>query len=225
MADAPHVVFFGAHPDDCEVFAAGLALALKAAGWRVTFVVATDGSLSGGPPASPELAATRAAEAAAAAAGLGVELEMLGFPDGYLSLAQGAAEAVNAALERHRPRLVVTHHEYDYHRDHREMSRLVRSRVGPLQRMLYMEPLFGLAAQPQLLIDISPHWAAKEAALLEHRTQQPETMAQRIRTWNAFRGVQMGARGVDYAEGYVLPPDPMANTLPLLDGVGRMRML
>jgi N-acetylglucosamine malate deacetylase 1 len=226
MASEPHhVVFFGAHPDDCEGFAGGLAQALIANGWRATFVVATDGSLSGGAPAKPELAATRAGEAARAAAIIGADLQMLGFPDGYLSLASGAAQAVNDVLERLTPRLVVTHHERDYHRDHREISRLVRSRVGPLQRMLFMEPLFGVAAQPDVLLDITPYWAAKASALAEHRSQNPDLMVRQFSTWNAFRAVQFASRSVEYAEGYCFPPDPMANPLPLLAEAGRLRAL
>jgi LmbE family N-acetylglucosaminyl deacetylase len=223
MAD--HVVFFGAHPDDCEGFAGGLAQALIARGWRATFVVATDGSLSGGPPANPELAATRREEAARAAQVIGAELEMLGFADGYLSLAEGAAQAVTEALERLRPRLVVTHHERDYHRDHREISRLVRARIGPLQRMLFMEPLFGIAAQPDILLDITPYWPGKAAALAEHRTQNPDLMISQFAKWNAFRAVQFASRTADYAEGYCFPPDPMANPLPILQEAGRLRAL
>lgn len=226
MDEPARIVCFGAHPDDCEFYAGGLMRAFAASGARVTFIVATDGALSNGPPADPALARTRAAEAEAGAAHIGAALEMLGFADGGLSLAQGAAEAVDAALTRHRPDLVVTHHPEDYHRDHREMSRLVRSRISPVQRFLYMEPLYGVGPQPNTLVDISPHVAAKHAALLEHRTQHAEDdMLPKMKIWNAFRAIQMVRRSVTDAEGYIIPGDIYADPLKLLSGVARVRRL
>jgi LmbE family N-acetylglucosaminyl deacetylase len=85
------ILCIGAHPDDCEIFAGGTVLALAAAGAAVTFVVATDGSLSLGPPANDELAAARRVEAEKAARILGVDLELLGFRDGHLAMATSAA--------------------------------------------------------------------------------------------------------------------------------------
>lgn len=224
MAGLLHIVCFGAHPDDCEIFAGGLMRAFVTYGARVTFVVATDGALSNGPPSDPALAATRTAEAQAAAAHIGAEIEMLGFPDGGLSLAADAMAAVDDAISRHRPDLVVTHHERDYHRDHREISRLVRSRIAPVQRFLYMEPLYGAGVLPDTLIDITPHVAAKRAAILEHRTQRAANeILPQVTTWNAFRAVQMARRGVDHAEGYVIPPDVFGDPSGLLAKVAKVR--
>ncbi|MCC6917878.1 MAG: PIG-L family deacetylase [Alphaproteobacteria bacterium] len=225
MANSLHIVCFGAHPDDCEIFAGGLMRAFVTNGARVTFVIATDGALSNGPPADPALAATRREEAKAAAAHIGAAVEMLGFPDGGLSLQPGAIEAVDDALLRYRPDLVVTHHERDYHRDHREISRLVRSRIGPVQRFLTMEPLYGVGALPDTLVDITPHAAAKRAAILEHRTQDGEAIVPQVATWNAFRAIQMARRGVEQAEGYVIPPDIYADPSGLLAKVARVRRL
>lgn len=224
MAKSRHIVCFGAHPDDCEIFAGGLMRAFVAGGSLVTFVIATDGALSNGPPSDPELARARAGEAASAAAHIGSSVDMLGFPDGGLSLAQGAAEAVDAALARHRPDLVVTHHPQDYHRDHREISRLVRSRIAPVQRFLYMEPLYGVGVLPNALVDITEHFGAKQAAILEHRTQHAEgEILPRVRHWNAFRAIQMARRGTEYAEGFVIPPDVYGDPMRLLADIAPVR--
>jgi len=226
VAKSLHVVCFGAHPDDCEIFAGGLMRAFVESGSAVTFVIATDGALSNGPPPDPELARTRAGEAKAAAAHIGAAVDMLGFPDGGLSLAQGTAEAVEAALTRHRPDLVVTHHPEDYHRDHREISRLVRSRVSPVQRFLYMEPLYGVGAQPNLLVDITPHVEAKHAAIVEHRTQHGEDdILPKVKIWNAFRAVQMVGRSIAHAEGFVVPPDIYGDPLKPIMDVVRVRRI
>jgi len=227
MSRLRHVVAFGAHPDDCEIYAMGALLQFKAAGARITLVVATDGALSLGPPSNSELAAKRKIEAQNAAAMVGAELEMLGFADGYLSLASEAQAAVGAAIERLEPDLIITHHPRDDHRDHRELSRLVTARIGPTQKLLYTEPLLGVVESPNLLIDITRHWPLKESAICAHRTQLAETeILPYIKTWNSFRALQLGGRGVKYAEGYIVPPvqawnDPM----PFLTKVAHVRRL
>jgi len=226
MERALHVVCFGAHPDDAEIFAGGTLAAFKAAGAKVTLVIATDGSLSGGYPADAKLARTRKREAKAGAKLLGAELDMLGFADGYLSLATAAQAAVEERLARYRPDLVITHHPDDVHRDHREMSRLVTARIDPGQNLLYIEPVLGLVVQPQMLVDTTAHFATKAAAIRVHTSQRAaEEILPSITTWNAFRGLQMGQRGVAYAEGFIVRPSPWANPQRLLEGVAKVQRL
>jgi N-acetylglucosamine malate deacetylase 1 len=227
MTKQTHVACFGAHPDDCEIYASGALLALRAAGAQITIVVATDGALSHGPPSNPELAGKRAMEAKAAASILGAQLEMLGFPDGYLSLASEAMVAVNSTLERLNPDLVLTHHPSDMHRDHRELSRLVTARIHPTQKMLYIEPLYGVVQPPNLLVDISAHWEKKTAAVCEHQTQDPQNIIMPVlKTWNEFRALQFGMADVKHAEGYIVPPlYPWVDPVPLLAAAARVRNL
>lgn len=222
-----HVVCFGAHPDDCELYASGALLALKEQGARITLVIATDGALSLGPPSSPELAAKRTLEAREGAAILGAELEMLGFPDGYLSLASEAMARVNEVLERLNPDLVITHHPDETHRDHRELSRLVTARVPPQQKMLYIEPILGLVKPPNLIVDITKHWEKKVAAICVHRSQNLEAeILPCVKTCNEFRALQLGAKGVRQAEGYIVPPCHTASDpIPLLAAAARVRTL
>lgn len=227
MLKPTHVVCFGAHPDDAEIYASGVLLAFKSAGARVTIVVATDGALSLGPPSNAELAARRALEAKEGAALLNAELELLGFPDGSLSLVSEAMAAVNHTLERLNPDLVITHHPNDSHRDHRELSRLVTARISPVQKLLYMEPMFGIVESPNLIVDISSHWEKKAAAICVHRSQSGEAaILPCIKTWNEFRALQLGGEGVRQAEGYVVPPYyDWSNPIPFLAEVARVRTI
>lgn len=227
MAKPIQVVCFGAHPDDAEIYASGVLLALKAAGAQLTIVIATDGALSLGPPSNAELAAKRALEAKEGAAILGADLEMLGFPDGSLSLASDAMAAVNNTLERLNPELVITHHASDPHRDHRELSRLVTARVSPTQKMLYIEPMFGVVQSPNFIVDITAHWEKKVAAICAHHTQNAETtILPCIKTWNEFRALQLGGEGVKHAEGYIVPPYyAWSNPIPMLAEAARVRTL
>jgi len=54
--------FFGAHPDDVEIFALGTLLQLQSFGWDICWVIATDGSAANG-ERDPNLAAARRSEA------------------------------------------------------------------------------------------------------------------------------------------------------------------
>lgn len=226
MAKPLHVVCFGAHPDDSEIFAGGLLLAMKAAGAKVTIVIGTDGSLSGGYPANAALAQTRTIEAKAGAEVLGAELDMLGYPDGYLSLQSAAMGVINERLERYQPDLIVTHHPNDVHRDHREMSRLVTARADPGHNLVYMEPVHGLVVQPNVLLDVTAFWETKAAAIRVHESQNAaQEILPSIAIWNQFRGVQMSRRSVTHAEGYILTGTPFANPMRILERAGKVKRL
>src|SRR5438045_5585399 len=78
------VIAFGAHPDDCDIRAAGTAAKFARLGYAVKFVSVTNGdaghqSLGGGP-----LALRRRAEAEESGRRLGVTYEVLGNHDGEL---------------------------------------------------------------------------------------------------------------------------------------------
>ena len=119
MLDA---LFFGAHPDDVELVAGGLAALLASHGHRVGIA-----DLTRGERGTRGDADERAAEAAAAARELGVAWRgSLGLPD--LGLGRGdraQLAAVVACLREHRPGLVVAPDEHDAHPDHVEASHLV----------------------------------------------------------------------------------------------------
>jgi LmbE family N-acetylglucosaminyl deacetylase len=116
----------GAHPDDCEFSAGGLAAKLVAGGHAVKFVSVTDGSaghheIGGGPLAKRRLEETRAVAAVA-----GVEYEVLDYPDGRLEVDLAARERMIRIIRAFRPDLVFTHRPNDYHPDHRRTSTLVQ---------------------------------------------------------------------------------------------------
>ncbi len=221
MAKDLHVVCFGAHPDDSEIFAGGTLMAMNAAGAKITIVIGTDGSLSGGYPANAALAKTRVTEARAGAEILGAELDMLGYPDGYLSLQSEAMAVINERLERYQPDLVITHHPQDMHRDHREMSRLVTARIDPAHNLIYMEPANGLLAQPNVLVDTTAHWERKAEAIKVHASQRAEEeILPGIKVWNRFRGLQVTRRSVKFAEGYIVGQSAFADPMRVLERAG-----
>jgi N-acetylglucosamine malate deacetylase 1 len=119
------IIAFGAHPDDCELRAAGAAARWAAAGHDVKFVSLTNGdaghfSMSGKP-----LAERRKAEVRECARVLGIESEVLDVPDGELLPTLENRKAVARLIRKWQADVVLFHRPYDYHADHRYTGVLV----------------------------------------------------------------------------------------------------
>src|SRR5215813_15077595 len=78
------VIAFGAHPDDCDLGAGGLAAKYAALGHKVKFVSLTTGDVGHQSQHGEELAKRRRAEALEAGRRIGVEYEVLDNHDGRL---------------------------------------------------------------------------------------------------------------------------------------------
>lgn len=196
-------VFFGAHPDDAELFAAGTLLRLRDFGWDISWVIATDGSAAAGAP-DQALAATRKLEAQAAADYCGARMVWLGFPDGCLSVSTEAPQAMANTMRDLSPDLILTHHAHDYHNDHRAISRYVTQACPPDAQLIYSEPMLGIGPHPDLIIDITQAFETKTTALGFHVSQSPEIMVSALNTWNSFRAMQLIKRSVKKAEGFMI---------------------
>ena len=119
---AVDVLFFGAHPDDVEWGAGGIALLLRGAGVSFAIVDMTEGEMG-----NRGTLEERRIEAAAAAEFLGVERETLGLPDCGLVDSPENRRAVASAIRRHRPRLVIAPYWEDRHPDHAAAGLMVRN--------------------------------------------------------------------------------------------------
>ena len=196
------IVGIGAHPDDVEIFFYGFLAACKARGDDISIGVATDGAAGGDNPGA-ELAATRAKETANALGALAPPM-LLGLPDGGLVDAAGAREVIGAYLRDCKPDLVVTHAPDDYHPDHRALSHYVTDAVGFTCPILFAETLMGVGFTPDFYVDITPFFAAKQAAIMAHDSQEPERFAAASALMNRFRAAQCNAPDGHYAEAYRL---------------------
>ena len=78
------IICFGAHPDDCELQAGGVAAMWSAMGHHVKFVSVTNGDIGHWRDAGGPLARRRAAEVVKAAQILGNATEVLDIHDGEL---------------------------------------------------------------------------------------------------------------------------------------------
>lgn len=126
MNNPLRALMIGAHPDDCEFKAGGLAAKLRARGDVVKFVSATNGDAGHHEMRGEPLARRRAEETRRVAALAGIEYEVLPFPDGRLDTDLATRERFIALIRQFKPDLVFTHRINDYHPDHRRTGTLVQ---------------------------------------------------------------------------------------------------
>lgn len=120
------VLIFGAHPDDSDFSAGGVAALYSRRGDVVKMVSLTNGDAGHHEMGGAPLAWRRRAEAAAAGATLGVEYITLDIHDAGLVPTLENRHQVIAVIREFLPDLVMVHRPNDYHPDHRYASQLVQ---------------------------------------------------------------------------------------------------
>jgi len=115
----------GAHPDDCDLLAGGIALKLQKNGHEVFFLSATDGSAGHQTMSRDELAARRAEECVKAGEILSLAYETLSIPDGELTADLHCRHLLMKRIREIAPDVILTHRTCDYHPDHRACGQLV----------------------------------------------------------------------------------------------------
>ncbi len=188
MSEPLRLLVIGAHPDDAEYKAGGLAALYRQLGHEVTFISVTNGEAGHHEVAGPPLVARRDAEARSAAATLGIACQVWDHPDGRLESTLARREQVIGLIRAIRPDLVLTHRPNDYHPDHRAVSLLVQDAaylltvpaICPEFQHLRRDPVIAYlsddftrprAFEPTVVIDIGPVWTSKVAMLHEHTSQ------------------------------------------------------
>lgn len=193
------VLAIGAHPDDVEFFAGGALSLFREQGAQTAIVVCSDGGRGGRGLA--DAAAVRRAEQAAAAEALGVrDWSWLGHPDGALEPGDPLRGELVHAIRRLRPDLVLAHDPrtlwtalggvvHPGHSDHRAAGQAALDAIYPRSPSphFYTDQLSGAGAlklwyprevwlfdtaAPDLHVDVAKQFAAKEAALRAHASQE-----------------------------------------------------
>jgi len=120
------ILVIGAHPDDCDFKAGGIAALYKQEGHNVKFISVTNGDaghheMGGGP-----LALRRGQEAKDAADIIGIEYDLLDIHDGELVPNLENRYKIIRNIRLYKPDIIMTHRPNDYHPDHRYTSMLVQ---------------------------------------------------------------------------------------------------
>jgi len=120
------IIVFGAHPDDCEIKAGGVAAMWAALGHHVKFVSVTNGDIGHWKTAGGPLARRRTKEVREAAEILGIETEVLDNHDGELMPTLENRKTITRLIREWKADIVLTHRPNDYHPDHRYTGILVQ---------------------------------------------------------------------------------------------------
>jgi LmbE family N-acetylglucosaminyl deacetylase len=120
------IICFGAHPDDCEIKAAGVAALWAAKGHHVKLVSVTNGDIGHWRDAGGPLARRRKAEVERAAKMLGITAEVLDIHDGELEPTLENRRKITRLIRDWKADVVMSHRPNDYHPDHRYTGVLVQ---------------------------------------------------------------------------------------------------
>ncbi len=175
------VIVFGAHPDDCDLEAGGLALKYVKLGCKVKFVSMTNGDAGHQSMGGGALAKRRIAEARVAGQRFGVEYIVLDNHDGELMPTLENRLKVIREIRNWKADIVITHPANDYHPDHRYTSLLVQDasfmvivpNVAPDTPPLVKNPVFfnPNSSDPDIAVDIDNEASQKIYAASAHESQ------------------------------------------------------
>ena len=186
-----HVIAFGAHPDDCDLGAAGVAAQFAALGHAVKFVAVTNGDAGHQSEGGGALGKRRRAEAMESARRLGITYEVLDNHDGELLPTVAVREQVIRRIRQWNADIVIAPRPNDYHPDHRYTGVLVQdaaymvvvpnlvSDTPPLRKnpvFLYFQDGFQRPNpfRPDIAVSIDDVFDKKIAALDAHVSQMYE---------------------------------------------------
>lgn len=120
------IIVFGAHPDDAEFKAGGVAIKWAQLGHHVKLVSVTNGDIGHWQMAGGPLAARRSAEVQAAAKVMGTHSAVLDIHDGELEPNLEHRKKITRLIREWKADVVIAHRPWDYHPDHRYVGVLVQ---------------------------------------------------------------------------------------------------
>ncbi|MBI1347761.1 PIG-L family deacetylase [bacterium] len=120
------IIVFGAHPDDAEFKAGGVAIKWAQLGHHVKLVSVTNGDIGHWQMAGGPLAQRRAAEVQAAAQVMGTHAQVLDIHDGELEPNLENRKKITRLIREWKADIVIAHRPWDYHPDHRYVGVLVQ---------------------------------------------------------------------------------------------------
>lgn len=223
------ILAIGVHPDDIELCCSGTLVGEIQAGARVGLLDLTEGELG-----TNGDAVTRKAEAQEALKVLGADWRLnLGMRDGFFEVNEAHILPIARVIRQCQPEIILCNVPNDRHPDHGRASRLVYEAAfysglskirlndddgSPLERfrprvtLNYIQDYYH---QPDIVVDITPHFERKIASLKAYGTQftapgDAKTLISTPISGNDFwhfveaRAREMGRLiGVEFGEGFL----------------------
>jgi LmbE family N-acetylglucosaminyl deacetylase len=145
------IVVFGAHPDDAEIRAGGVAAMWAALGHHVQLVSVTNGDIGHFAMAGGALAQRRAQEVAEASRILGTTSTVLDIHDGELMPTLENRRTLTRVIRRWNADIVIGHRPNDYHPDHRYQGILMQDSAFMVGVPFFCPDVPALAKNPVFL--------------------------------------------------------------------------
>jgi len=146
------IIVFGAHPDDCEHRAGGVAAMWAAQGHHVKFVSTTNGDIGHAVMAGGQLAKRRMAEVKECAKILGIdESQVLDIHDGELMPTLENRKTFVRLIREWKADIVMAHRPNDYHPDHRYTGILMQDAAFMVTVSFFCPDVPQLARNPVFL--------------------------------------------------------------------------
>jgi LmbE family N-acetylglucosaminyl deacetylase len=217
-----------AHPDDCEILAAGTLALLAKKGWEIHIVSMTPGDCGSMDDGPEVISDKRRKENAAAAKIIGATYHCLESRDLYVTFDEKTLRRALALTRHIGPTLMITHSLQCYMMDHEMTALIARSAsfgyaapnatTGPIHpgsrcpHLYYADPVegvdvYGNRITPGTYVNISSTMATKTRMLKAHASQREWLMkfhgmdhyVHSMQEWGSIRGKEMG---VKYAEAF-----------------------
>ena len=146
------IIVFGAHPDDCEHRAGGVAAMWAAQGHHVKFVSTTNGDIGHAVMAGGQLAKRRMVEVKECAKILGIdESQVLDIHDGELMPTLENRKTFVRLIREWKADIVMAHRPNDYHPDHRYTGILMQDAAFMVTVSFFCPDVPQLARNPVFL--------------------------------------------------------------------------
>ncbi len=146
------IIVFGAHPDDCEHRAGGVAAMWAEQGHHVKFVSVTNGDIGHAVMAGGQLAKIREKEGRQAAKALGIdETQVLDIHDGELMPTLENRKTFVRLIREWKADIVMAHRPNDYHPDHRYTGILMQDAAFMVTVSFFCPDVPQLAKNPVFL--------------------------------------------------------------------------
>lgn len=201
-------LFIGAHLDDIEIAAGGVAARSADTGGRPYFLVLSDSSYTrwdGRAGRHPEVALREGREASSK---LGVdELDVRDFSAKDIENHSSVVEVIESVISRFKPTLIFTHWPFDTHKAHMNVALTTIAAARREPSVVFFEPFFpsGRSFQPfrpQLYLPVDSYIDVKASALRAHKTEYNkfgEDWVEAIEARARLRGYESGSK---FAEAF-----------------------
>lgn len=183
-------LFIGAHADDIEILAGGVALKYLKSGYQVRFLVMTDGRGGHHQMGPEEIMLRRKAETQAVAELLGIQYDVWPIPDGELVANLENRKKLTAYIREYAPDVIFCHQPNEYHPDHRAAGQLLQdvsyllivpnfcSEATAMTHtpvmLYYADTKRGIENPPDVVIDIDDVINEKYQMIICHESQMFE---------------------------------------------------